>query len=64
VTKEITGKFLYDGQIITGSGATVKYAYGFSFDFQFLSKTDFAIVSTSIADKVAVKCNAIFRQLP
>jgi len=64
VTKEITGKLLYDGLITTGSDATLKYVYGFSFDFQFLAKTDYAIVSNNIADKVAVKCNAIFRQLP
>jgi hypothetical protein len=47
---------------VSGSGATAKNVYGFSFDFQFLAKTDFGIVSTSIADKVDIKCNAIFRQ--
>jgi hypothetical protein len=63
VTKEITGKLSYDGQLSSGSGATLKYNYGFSFEFQFLAKTDFAIASTNIADKVDVRCNAIFRQV-
>jgi polyisoprenoid-binding protein YceI len=62
VTKELTGKLLYDGMITTGSGATAKNVYGFSFNFQFLAKTDFGIVSTNIADLVTIKCNAIFRQ--
>lgn len=64
VTKEITGKLLYDGKTETGSGATLKYVYGFSFDFQFLAKTDFLIVSNNVADKIDVHCNGIFRQLP
>jgi polyisoprenoid-binding protein YceI len=64
VTKEITGKLMYDGKTETGAGATLKYVYGFSFDFQFLAKTDFLIVSNNVADKISVKCNAIFRQLP
>jgi polyisoprenoid-binding protein YceI len=62
VTKELTGKLLYDGMITTGSGATAKNVYGFSFNFQFLAKTDFGIVSSNIADLVTIKCNAIFRQ--
>ncbi|MDP9229269.1 MAG: YceI family protein [Bacteroidota bacterium] len=64
VTKEITGKLMYDGVLTTGAGATLKYVYGFSFDFQFLAKTDYLITSNSIADKVDIKCNAIFRALP
>lgn len=64
VTKELTGKLSYDGQTTTGSGATLKYIYGFGFDFQFLAKTDFGITSTSIADNINVQCNVIFRQLP
>ncbi len=64
VTKEITGKLMYDGETTTGSGATLKTVYGFSFDFQFLAQTDFGIVSTNIADKIDIKCNAIFRQVP
>ncbi len=63
-TKEITGKLTYDGQISTGSGASLKYVYGFSFEFQILAKTDFGIASNNIADKVTIRCNAIFRQLP
>jgi polyisoprenoid-binding protein YceI len=62
VTKELTGKLDYDGMLVSGTGATAKNVYGFSFAFQFLAKTDFAIVSTNIADKVDIKCNAIFRQ--
>jgi len=62
VTKELTGKLTYDGMLVSGSGATAKNIYGFSFDFQFLAKTDYAIVSTSIGDLVGIKCNAIFRQ--
>jgi polyisoprenoid-binding protein YceI len=62
VTKELTGKLLYDGVLTTGSGATAKNVYGFTFVFQFLAKTDFGIVSTNIADLVTIKCNAIFRQ--
>jgi polyisoprenoid-binding protein YceI len=64
VTKELTGKLNFLGKTTTGSGATLKYVYGFSFDFQFLAKTDFAITSSSIADNVSIRCNAIFRQLP
>jgi len=63
VTKQITGKLVYDGMVTTGTGATAKYNYGFSFEFQILAKSDFAIASTSIADKVDVRCNAIFRQV-
>lgn len=62
VTKELTGKLLYDGLTVTGSGATAKNVYGFSLNFQFLAATDFGIVSTSIGDLITVKCNAIFRQ--
>lgn len=61
-TKELTGKLMYDGVITTGEGNTAKSAYGFSFDFQFLAKTDFGIVSNNIADNITVKCNAIFRR--
>jgi polyisoprenoid-binding protein YceI len=64
VTKELTGKLMYDGKTETGAGATLKYVYGFGFDFQFLAKTDFGIVSTNIADNISMKCNAIFRALP
>jgi polyisoprenoid-binding protein YceI len=59
-TKELTGKLMYDGVVTTGSGAAVKNTYGFSFDFQFLAKTDFGIVSNNVADNITVKCNAIF----
>jgi polyisoprenoid-binding protein YceI len=62
VTKELTGKLFYDGMVVSGSGATAKNVYGFSFSFQFLAKTDFLITSNSIADLVTVNCNAIFRQ--
>jgi polyisoprenoid-binding protein YceI len=62
VTKELTGKLFYDGMAVSGSGATAKNVYGFSFSFQFLAKTDFLITSNNIADLVTVNCNAIFRQ--
>ena len=61
-TQELTGKLMYDGAITTGTGATLQKNYGFSFDFQFLAKTDFGIISTNVADNITVKCNAIFRQ--
>jgi polyisoprenoid-binding protein YceI len=64
ITKEITGKLMYDGVLTTGADATLKYVYGFTFSFQFLAKTDFLIVSNNIADKIDVTCNAIFRALP
>jgi polyisoprenoid-binding protein YceI len=62
VTNELTGKLFYDGLTVTGSGATAKNVYGFSFDFQFLAISDFGIVSNNIGDLITVKCNAIFRQ--
>lgn len=62
VTKEVTGKLQFMGKGVSGSGATAKNVYGFSFEFQFLAKTDYAISSSSIADNVTVTCNAIFRQ--
>jgi len=61
-THELTGKLMYDGAITTGDGATLRKNYGFGFDFQFLAKTDFGIVSNNVADNITVKCNAIFRQ--
>ena len=61
-TKNLTGKLSYLGKTVSGTGATAKNVYGFSLDFQFLAKTDFAIVSNSIADLITVKANAIFRQ--
>ena len=62
VTKSLTGKLLYSGKTVTGTGATAKNVFGFNFEFQMLAKTDFAILSDNIADLVSVKCNAIFRQ--
>ena len=64
VTKEVTAKLDYAGLVITGSGATLKYVYGFDLSFSFLAKTDYLISSTSIADKVDINCNAIFRRVP
>lgn len=61
-SKELTGKLSFVGKTTTGSGATLKYVYGFNFEFSFLAKTDFGISSTSIADNVTVTCNTIFRQ--
>ncbi|MCX6189109.1 MAG: YceI family protein [Bacteroidetes bacterium] len=62
VTKELTGKMFYNGHATSGTGATLKDIYGFAFDFQFLAKTDFLIVSTNIGDQIDVKCDAIFRK--
>jgi len=62
VTNELTGKLFYDGMNVTGSGPTAKNNFGFSFNFQFQAISDYGIVSTSIADAVTVKCNAIFHQ--
>jgi polyisoprenoid-binding protein YceI len=62
VTKELTGKLIYDGVLVTGSGSTAKNVFGFSFNFQFLAISDFGIESPNIADLVTVKCNTIFRQ--
>ena len=64
VTKEITGILMYDGVLQTGAGATLKNVYGFSFDFQFQALTDFLITSNSVADKIDIKTNVIFRALP
>jgi polyisoprenoid-binding protein YceI len=61
-TKNLTGKLSYAGKTISGSGASAKNVYGFNLNFQFLAKTDFAILSNNIADLVTVKANAIFRQ--
>jgi polyisoprenoid-binding protein YceI len=58
VTKELVGKFYYDGKLSTATRNT----FGFSFNFQILAKTDFGIVSNNIADLISIKCNAIFRQ--
>jgi polyisoprenoid-binding protein YceI len=60
VTKSIIGKMTYDGSAPSGT----KTKYGLSFTFQILSKTDFGLVSTNIADNVILKCNAIFTLVP
>jgi polyisoprenoid-binding protein YceI len=60
VTKEVDCKMNFDGI----SQASGKDVYGFSLQFQILAKTDFLIVSNSIADNVDVKCNAVFRVTP
>lgn len=61
VTKEITGKMSYSGK--TRIQATTPYdIVGFSLDFQFLAKTDFALVSNNVADKIVVRANAQFKK--
>ena len=60
-TKEVTGKLNYVGKTSTTSNGVVTTVVGFNFEFPILAKTDFGISSTSIADNVNVKCNAIFR---
>jgi polyisoprenoid-binding protein YceI len=61
VTKEVTAKLSYTGK--TRIEATTPYdVVGFTLEFQMLAKTDFAIVSTSVADKVTITCNAQFKK--
>jgi len=64
VTKEVIAKLTYDGKTETTSGTppVTKEVTGFSLEFQFLAKTDYLITSSSIADNVTIKCNAIFRR--
>ena len=61
VTKEVTGKLSYTGK--TRIAATTPYDIaGLTLEFQMLAKTDFGVVSTSVADKVTVKSNAQFKK--
>jgi polyisoprenoid-binding protein YceI len=60
VTKEVTAKLSYPGKTTSG----VNTVYGFGLQFQFLAKTDFLIVSTSVGDNADVKCNAVFNAAP
>ncbi len=61
VTKEVTGKLTYTGK--TTIQATVPYEIaGLYFEFSFLAKTDYALVSSSVADKATVKSNAQFKK--
>lgn len=60
VTKEVTAKLSYPGKTTSG----VNTVYGFGLQFQFLAKTDFLIVSTSVGDNADVKCNAVFSVAP
>jgi polyisoprenoid-binding protein YceI len=65
VTKELTAKLNYSGITVIPAGfagATAFSLAGFSLEFQFFSKTDFAIISNNIADKVGIKCNAEFKK--
>lgn len=57
VTEEITAKLDYDGKAEQGTTDT----YGFSLDFSIQAKSVFGIVSSSIADKVDIYCNAAIK---
>jgi polyisoprenoid-binding protein YceI len=61
VTKEVIAKLSYTGKTRI-QAATPYDVAGLTLEFQFFAKTDFAIVSTSIADKLGVKCNAQFKK--
>ena len=60
VTKEVTAKMSYAGKTQSGNNTV----HGFGLQFQFLAKTDFLIVSTSVGDNADVKCNAVFNVAP
>jgi polyisoprenoid-binding protein YceI len=61
VTKPVTGKLSYSGK--SRIEATTPYdVAGLTLEFQMLGKTDFGIVSTSVADKVVIKANAQFKK--
>ncbi|MDX5348044.1 MAG: YceI family protein [Hymenobacteraceae bacterium] len=61
-TKEITGKLNYVPKTtIPASGTAAEYnIFGLKLDYQFFAKSDFGIVSNSIADKVGVSVNMNF----
>ena len=61
VTKEVTAKLFYTGKARVA--ATTPYdVAGLSIEFSMFAKTDFGVVSTSIADKVTIKSNAQFKK--
>lgn len=60
-TKEIQAKLNYTGKNRI-SAATPFDLAGMSLEFQIFAKTDFGIVSSSIADKVGIVCNAQFKK--
>ena len=65
VTKEVTAKMNYTGTTAFPAGYAGANAFslsGFTLEFQFFAKTDFAIVSNNIADKVGIRCNAQFKK--
>lgn len=62
VTKQVTGKLSYVPKVhIDASGTAPAYdVFGLTFTFQILAKTDFAIVSSSVADAVKITVNLNF----
>lgn len=60
-TKEIQAKLNYVGKSRI-SAATPFDLAGMTLEFQIFAKTDFGIVSSSIADKVGIVCNAEFKK--
>ena len=61
VTKSVTAKLNYVGKTLIAAATPYQLA-GFNLEFQFLAKSDYAIVSTSVADKVTIKCNGQFKK--
>ena len=57
-TKEVIGKMYYAKQSDDGAGKLS----GLLAEFPFLSKTDFGIVSSNIADKVTIKINVTLKK--
>jgi hypothetical protein len=66
VTSPITGKLTYTGITNFDEDSGVHGApldvVGFEMNFDMLAKSVFGITSGSIADRVGVRCNAIFEK--
>jgi polyisoprenoid-binding protein YceI len=61
VTKEVIAKMTYAGKTRMEAATPFDLA-GLYIEFQFFAKTDYAVVSNNIADKVMVKSNAQFKK--
>lgn len=62
ITKEVTGKLSYlPKTTIPASGTAAAYdVFGLKYEFQFLAKTDYSLVSSSVGDKAAITLNMNF----
>ena len=62
VTKEVTGKLNYLAKTtIAAAGTTPAYdVFGLKLDFQFLAKSDYKLVSSSVGDKAMITLNMNF----